>query len=89
MSRSALLGISTFLQRILDTASKDYWFLSGDYAGVYVDHELEIIVTEHIPEVFKDSEDGFEELFDELQEWYADHVPKASAYDENKNSFLP
>ena len=71
---------------LLDTASKDYWFVSGDYAGVYVDHELEIIVAEHMSEVFKDPEDGFEELFDELQEWYADHVPKASVYDENKST---
>lgn len=68
---------------LLDTKSKDYWFVSGDDVAMYVDHQLEIVITENMAEVFTDPEDAFEDLFDDLEDWYRDHIPVSSSGEKN------
>lgn len=70
------LGENDYLL-FLDEGTADWYFVPGAEASYYVDNRLEILVTGAMGSVFRDADDSIQDLYQELDEWYADTVPLA------------
>lgn len=64
---------------LLDKNASDWYFVYGEEASHYIDHELEILVTGAMDTIYRDSDDSILEMFDELEDWYEDSMPSASS----------
>ncbi len=74
------LGESDFFL-LLDTKSRDWYFAYGTDAGQYVDHSLEVLLTGAMDEVFDAPEQTLTKLFDNLGDWYGEHMPVSGSKD--------
>ena len=66
---------------LLDTKSRDWYFAYGTDAGQYVDHSLEVLLTGAMDEVFDAPEQTLTKLFDNLGDWYGEHMPVSGSKD--------
>ena len=60
---------------LLNLETEDWYFVYGDTAAAYVDHELEILLTAAVGNGFGDLDEMLIDLFEELERWYGHAVP--------------
>ncbi len=62
---------------VVDTDSRDWYFVYGDEFSYYVDNELEILFRGIMEDAVKDPSGVLPEVYEELADWYEDNLPLA------------
>ena len=60
---------------LVDQTAGDWYFVYGADFSYYVNNELEVIFTQYMQKGVESPNTVLPELFEELEDWYDDHVP--------------